>query len=731
MASTASVLPSAHPPLGTLIDDGAYELVDTLGVGGYGVVYRAVDPRTPYSQSYAVKCLIHSPTQSQSRRNYHIREIALHRIASGHPGVVTLHKVIQDYDYTYIIMDYAPDHDLFTQILNNRRYLGDDIIIKHIFLQLLDAVEYIHSLGIYHRDLKPENILCFEDGYRIALTDFGLATTDKTSSEFRTGSVYHMSPECQGGEFSPTGVYSPRFNDIWSLGIILLNLATGRNPWKSATSSDPTFQAYLRDPYDFLPSVLPISSQVNDILIRVLAVDWRKRMSLRQLRRAIENVDSFYSDGVVFEGSLARCPWEVGLEFDFDTRDQLNGKAHRRRAVSEELRSCWSEDTDDESDNALTGTTVTHDLLYAAPWSLTAEQPKSDGPTWLAESLGLSDDLDPYSYDGQAPSITHSPTSPSFSDGSSAPVTPDSATQVFGVIERKPASRYKLTINTALDARPRYYESNYLDSPETPDEESLVSSPTSSTMHTAIEFVSYPPSFVFASSTGSSVSLQETGSLLLNETVEEDLKGVGPALPWNHSSAASSADLSVLSQYPLTEESYQSVTAPRSYDMPVGRPIAAPHDYTFWPGFCNGSGHDGGGGRSVEESCAHGVAQESLDVCPDDSAHLRTGSGMASSTTPQPRYLHTRRTSEPWLSDLFRFAKQPRQQAYHGDGPQHDLGYDCHLSQDSRTKSHHRSSKHSKLPECTFQFDGQDHRRATPKRHTRPWFLPSRFFHVG
>ncbi|KAM6503495.1 hypothetical protein JOM56_000438 [Amanita muscaria] len=59
---------------------------------------------------------------------------------------------------------------------------------------------------------------------------------------------------------SSTGVYSPCFNDIWSLSIIPLNLATGPNPWKSATSSDPTFQANLRDPCYFLSSVLPIPS---------------------------------------------------------------------------------------------------------------------------------------------------------------------------------------------------------------------------------------------------------------------------------------------------------------------------------------------------------------------------------------------------------------------------------------------------------------------------------------
>ena len=191
-SSTASSI--SHPPVGTLIDGDSLELVEVLGVGGYGVVYRAVDIHSPNPKSYAVKCLVAQPNQLNRQRQIHIREIALHQIASSHPNVITLHRVVEEGHRTYVILDYAPDHDLFTQILHNCRYLGDDILIKHVFLQLLDAVEYCHSLGIYHRDLKPENVLCFDDGYRIAITDFGLATTDKLSEEFRTGSVYHMSP---------------------------------------------------------------------------------------------------------------------------------------------------------------------------------------------------------------------------------------------------------------------------------------------------------------------------------------------------------------------------------------------------------------------------------------------------------------------------------------------------------------------------------------------------------
>jgi serine/threonine protein kinase len=131
------------PPVGTVLD-GSLELTDVLGHGDDAIIYRAVDRKT--QAKYAVKCLQHA--QGERQKALHRREITLHRLASGHPGIVTIHKLVEDPAFIYIVMDYCPDGDLFTQILRRRTYLDYDAL-KHVFLQLLDAVEHCHNLGIF------------------------------------------------------------------------------------------------------------------------------------------------------------------------------------------------------------------------------------------------------------------------------------------------------------------------------------------------------------------------------------------------------------------------------------------------------------------------------------------------------------------------------------------------------------------------------------------------------
>src|SRR5271154_872068 len=114
MPAKTSAVSITPPSIGTFIDDDSLELVEILGVGGYGVVYRAVDTQSLHRKSYAVKCLMHTQSnQTPRQRQLHIREITLHQLASAHPNVVSLHRIIEEPDYTYLVMDYAYDGDLF------------------------------------------------------------------------------------------------------------------------------------------------------------------------------------------------------------------------------------------------------------------------------------------------------------------------------------------------------------------------------------------------------------------------------------------------------------------------------------------------------------------------------------------------------------------------------------------------------------------------------------------
>jgi len=262
---------------------GRLELVSILGTGAYGVVYQAIDRLT--NIPYAVKALPKAGLDSRQRR-FQRREISLHNQASQHPNVVSLLRILESPDCTFVVLEFCPEGDLFSNITEHGRFVGDDQLAKHAFLQILDAVQACHSVGIYHRDLKPENVLVTNNGHTVKLADFGLATTDAVTSDFGCGSTFYMSPECQQGPMRSYAQYAAAPNDVWSLGVILVNLTCGRNPWKKASPEDSTFRAFLKDP-KFLSSILPISSELNIILRRIFECDPMKRITLQELRELI------------------------------------------------------------------------------------------------------------------------------------------------------------------------------------------------------------------------------------------------------------------------------------------------------------------------------------------------------------------------------------------------------------------------------------------------------------
>lgn len=297
---------------------GHLELTGILGIGAYGVVYTAIDIYT--YMPYAVKALSKEGMDARQRR-FQQREIALHHRVSVHENIVSLIKILEAPDCTYVVIEYCPEGDLFTNITERGHFVGNDPLAKQVFLQLLDAVEHCHNTGIYHRDLKPENVLVCDGGYQVKLADFGLATTDAVTSDFGCGSTFYMSPgqyfcpvlkfgrnllthmiiECQQQSGSKSyhqagyrglNCYASAPNDVWSLGVILVNLTCGRNPWKRAAPSDSTFRAYLKNPR-FLRTILPLSAELDDILRSIFELDPLKRITIRDLRTRIQHCQRF------------------------------------------------------------------------------------------------------------------------------------------------------------------------------------------------------------------------------------------------------------------------------------------------------------------------------------------------------------------------------------------------------------------------------------------------------
>ncbi|KAH7334606.1 kinase-like domain-containing protein, partial [Rhizoctonia solani] len=263
-----------------------------LGVGAYGVVYLAEQTISSAGGMYAVKVMRCAPKGSRQRA-FQAREVALHRRADGHPSIVPLHANGQEEELVYMVLSYVGGGDLFSMIAEKQRYIGNDALVRSVFTQLLDAVQWCHIQGVRHRDLKPENILCEQDGQKVFVSDFGLATTDRHSRDFGCGSSYYMSPECYGDPLTPgaSPSYNTRANDVWTLGVVLVNLTTGRNPWEAASPLDTTFKSYCEDPANFLPTILPITPEANDVLTRVFERDQRKRISIPELREMVSRVE--------------------------------------------------------------------------------------------------------------------------------------------------------------------------------------------------------------------------------------------------------------------------------------------------------------------------------------------------------------------------------------------------------------------------------------------------------
>ncbi|KAF7355417.1 Serine/threonine protein kinase [Mycena sanguinolenta] len=282
--------------LGETIDGGRLKLVQRLGSGAYGIVYKALDTTSPsYSPVfYAVKCLKKYPVGEKEavfQVGCFVSLFKLHKMVSGHANILTMHRHFSDGKHIFVVLDYCAGGDLFLAITDKRLFYRNDALVKQAFVQILDAVQYCHDRHVFHRDLKPENILYDAEGNNIWLADFGLSTQAGSCGDYGLGSPFYMSPESIEAE--QHGSYSCRHSDIWALGVVLTNMISGRNPWKVAKLDDDCYLSYLSN-NDFLLNSLPISRGANTILKWCFQLHPVARPSIAQIREAVLKLDTFF-----------------------------------------------------------------------------------------------------------------------------------------------------------------------------------------------------------------------------------------------------------------------------------------------------------------------------------------------------------------------------------------------------------------------------------------------------
>ncbi|MBB4704766.1 serine/threonine-protein kinase [Sphaerisporangium siamense] len=223
---------------------GRYRLLEEIGRGGMGVVWRAHDELL--DRTVAVKEVLHHATSEQDRAAFNLRTVREARAAGrlDHPSVIVVHDVIEEDGRPWIVMQLVRSRSL-GQVLREEGALSPRRVAE-IGAQVLDALRAAHAAGVLHRDVKPENVLITEAG-RVVLTDFGIATMPQETALTTTGSLSgtpaFLPPErLQGLPAIPE-------SDLWSLGATLYAAVEGRPPFDRGAPV-PTMAAVLNDEPD-------------------------------------------------------------------------------------------------------------------------------------------------------------------------------------------------------------------------------------------------------------------------------------------------------------------------------------------------------------------------------------------------------------------------------------------------------------------------------------------------
>jgi serine/threonine-protein kinase len=216
---------------------GRYELLEVLGSGSMGLVYKALDPKI--NRHLAIKTIRFSDEfEDDAIKDIKRRFLREAEIAGqlAHPSIVTIYDVGEDEDLTYIVMEFLEGKDL-SKFIKRKNQLSFRKILQ-VIARVADALEYAHSREVIHRDIKPANIMLLDNG-GVKMTDFGIAkaiSSSRTKTGVILGTPNYMSPE------QIMGQKIDQKSDIFSLGVLFFQLLSGELPFQGKNLSSLLYQ---------------------------------------------------------------------------------------------------------------------------------------------------------------------------------------------------------------------------------------------------------------------------------------------------------------------------------------------------------------------------------------------------------------------------------------------------------------------------------------------------------
>ena len=251
-----------------------YLIKNTIGVGSFGKVKLAV--YIPTNEKFAIKIIEKTKIKEKDDLIRLQREFEMSS-KFNHPNLIKVKEIFENNDYYFTVMEYCEDGELFSYMKKNKILSEDEA--SFFYYQLIEGLEYIHSLGISHRDLKPENILLTKE-HILKIIDFGLSNyyikENDTLLTTLCGSPYYVSPEIIKGE-----KYNGDMVDIWNSGVILYFMLCGYLPFNDEIKSE-MFKKIVQCKVDYPKS---LSTIAIDLLKKILTPDPHERIKITDIKK--------------------------------------------------------------------------------------------------------------------------------------------------------------------------------------------------------------------------------------------------------------------------------------------------------------------------------------------------------------------------------------------------------------------------------------------------------------